>query len=54
MKRINGPFLMGHEYLAHALVELMQMRETPSRSTRVLHDAPEAFDGVEVVATMGR
>jgi hypothetical protein len=44
MKRINGPFLMGHEYLARALVELMQIRETPSRSNRVLHDAPEAFD----------
>jgi hypothetical protein len=44
MKRINGPLLMGQAYLARALLELMQIRETPSRSNRVLHDAPEAFD----------
>lgn len=35
---------MGQAYLARALLELMQIRETPSRSNRVLHDAPEAFD----------
>jgi hypothetical protein len=45
---------MGHEYLARALVELMQIRKTPSSPDRVLHHPPEAFDGIEVMATMGR
>ncbi len=54
VKRIHWTLLMGHEYLARALVELMQIGNTPSRSNAVLHHAPEAFDGVEVVATMGR
>ena len=45
---------MGHEYLARALVELRQIGKTPSRSNAVLPHAPEAFDGVEVVPTMGR
>jgi len=54
VKRIHRTLLMGHEYLARALVKLMQIGKTPSRSNAVLHHAPEAFDGVEVVATMGR
>ena len=54
MKRINGALLMGHEPLARALVELMQIRKTPSGADRVFHDAPEAFDGIEVMTTMGR
>ena len=45
---------MGHEYLARALVKLMQIGKTPSCSNAVLNHAPEAFDGVEVVPTMGR
>ena len=45
---------MGHEYLARALVELMQIGKIPSCSNAVLHHPPEAFDGVEVVTTMGR
>jgi len=45
---------MGHEHLARALVELMERRETPAGPDRVLHDAPEAFDGIEMMATMGR
>jgi hypothetical protein len=45
---------MGHEYLASAVVELMQIRKTPSGADRVLQHAPEAFNGVEVVPTMGR
>ena len=52
MKRINGSLLMGHEHLASAVVELMQIRKTPSGADRVLHHAPKAFDGVEVVPTM--
>jgi hypothetical protein len=35
---------MGHEHLARALVELMQIGTTPSGPDRVLHHAPEAFD----------
>ena len=53
VKRINGSLLMGHEHLAGALVELMQIAKTPSCANRVLHHPPEAFDGVEVVPTMG-
>jgi hypothetical protein len=45
---------MGHEHVSRALVELMQIRKTPSGTDRVLHHAPEAFDRVEVVPTMGR
>jgi hypothetical protein len=45
---------MGHESLAGALGELMQRRKTSSGAERVLHDAPEAFKGIEVMATMGR
>ena len=45
---------MGHAHLARAVVELLQIRKTPSGAHRVLHGAPEAFDGIEVMATMGR
>jgi hypothetical protein len=45
--------LMGHEYLACAPVKLMQIGKTPSRSNAVLQHAPEAFNGIEVVTTMG-
>ena len=54
VKRINGSLLMGHEYLARAAVELMQIRKTSSGPDRVLHHPPEAFDGVEMVPAMGR
>ena len=53
VKRIHGSLLMGHEDLARALVELMQIGKTPSGADRVLHHAPETFDGIEVMATMG-
>ena len=43
-----------YKYLARALVKLMQIGKTPSRADRVLHHAPEAFDRIEVVATVGR
>jgi len=45
---------MGHEYLACALGKLLQIGKTPSCSNAVLPHAPEAFDGVEVMTTMGR
>ena len=54
MKRINGSLLMGHEHVSRALVELMQIRKTPSGADGVLHDAPEAFDRIAVMPTMGR
>ena len=54
MKCINRSLLMGHEYVSRALVELLQIRKTPSGSDRILHHPPEAFNGVEVMATMGR
>ncbi len=54
VERIHGSLLMGHEHLACAVVELMQIRKTPSGANRVLHHAPKAFDGIEVVPTMSR
>src|SRR5262249_41001095 len=54
VKRINGSLLMVHEHVARALIELMQSRKTSSGTDHVLHHAPRAFDGVEVVPTMGR
>ena len=53
VKRINWTLLMGHEYVARALVELMQIGKTPSRANAVLHHPPEAFNGVEMVPTVG-
>jgi hypothetical protein len=54
VKLIDGALVMRHEYLASAVVELMQIRKTASGTNRVLQHAPEAFDGIEVMATMGR
>ena len=45
---------MGHEHLAGALVELMQILKTPARSNDLFHPPPEAFNGIEVMATVGR
>jgi hypothetical protein len=45
---------MRHEHTARALGELMEIGKTPSGADPVLHHAPKAFDGVEVVPTMGR
>jgi hypothetical protein len=54
VKRIYWSLLMGHEHLARALIELMQIGKTPSGPNRVLQHAPEAFDRIEMVATMSR
>jgi hypothetical protein len=51
---INRSLLMRHKHLTCALVELRQIGKTPSGSDRILHHPPEAFNGVEVMATMGR
>ena len=53
MKLIDGALLMRHKHLPCALVELLQIAKTPSGADGVLHHPPEAFDGVEVVPTMG-
>jgi hypothetical protein len=54
VKCIDGAFVMRHAYLARAVGELMQLRETSSGPHRVLPHAPEAFEGIAVMATMGR
>ena len=54
MKLIDGALLMCHEHLAGALVELRKIAKTASGADGVLHHSPKAFDGVEVVAAMGR
>ena len=53
VKRIDGSLVMGHQYLACALVEQMEIGKTPSRSHAVLHHAPEAFNGIAVGPTRG-
>ena len=45
---------MGHQHPPSTLVELQQIGKTASGPDGVLHDPPEAFDGVEVVPTMDR
>jgi hypothetical protein len=45
---------MGHEHLAGSLVKLMQNSEPTSRSNDFFHPSPEAFNGIKVVATVGR
>ena len=52
VKLINRSLLMRHEHLAGALVELSEMVKTSSRTNGVLHHAPEAFDGVEVMSAV--
>ena len=52
MKLIDGSFLMRHKYLAGALVELLKIAKTSPGADGILHDPPEAFDGVEMVATV--
>ena len=54
MKRINGLLLMGPEHPAGARVELMQIRKTPSGTDRILHDPPEAFNRMQMMAAMRR
>jgi hypothetical protein len=51
---IDGPFLMRHKHLAGTLVERREIAQTSSRANGILHHPPEAFDRVEMVATMGR
>ena len=54
MKRIYWLRLMSHEHSTRALVELLQIGTTPSSANPVLHHTPEAFNGIQVVTTVGR
>jgi hypothetical protein len=54
VKRIDWSRLMIREYSTCALVELMQIGKTPSGADPVLQHAPEAFNRIEVVTTVGR
>jgi hypothetical protein len=44
VKRVDGLLLLCHEHLASALVELVEIAQTPSRSDGVFHRPPKAFD----------
>src|SRR5215831_15200533 len=54
VKLIDWSCLMIREYSTRALIELMQIGKTPSGTDPVFHHAPEAFNRIEVVATMRR
>jgi len=45
---------MRHEHTACSLVELTESGKIPSSPDLILHHAPEAFNGIEVMSTMGR
>lgn len=51
VKRIDGSLVMVHQHAAHALIELLEVGETPSGPDPVLHHAPEAFNGIQMVST---
>ena len=53
MKLIDGSLVMCHKHLACALVEQREISKTSSGPDRILQHAPEAFNRVEVVPTMG-
>ena len=46
--------VLRHEHSARALIKLMQIGKTPAGTDPVLHHPPEAFNGIEVVTTVGR
>ena len=54
VKLVDRALLMGHEDLAHALIELMQIGKTPSGADPVLHHPPKTFNGIEVVSASSR
>jgi hypothetical protein len=53
VKRKYWSLVLPHEHSACALVELMQIGKTPSSANPVLHHPPEAFNGMQVVTTVG-
>jgi hypothetical protein len=54
VKFIDGALLMCHKHLAGARIELRERGQTSSCTNSILPHAPEAFDGVEVMATVSR
>ena len=54
VRHLDRAFLMRHEDAACALIELMQIGKAPSSADPVLQHAPEAFNGIQVVAATGR
>jgi hypothetical protein len=53
-KAIDGLLLVAQEHASSALIELREIIKTASRPNGVLHDAPEAFHGVEMMACTSR
>ena len=53
VKRIYWSLVLRHEHAARALVELLQIGKAPSGANPVLHHPPEAFNGIQVVTTVG-
>jgi hypothetical protein len=53
VKPIYWSLLMRHEHAARALIELLQIGKTSPSVDPVLQHAPEAFNGIEVVAATG-
>jgi len=54
VERRDGPFLRRDEPVAGTRGACREVAPTSSRAQGVLHHAPEACDGIEMVATMGR
>ena len=45
--------VLRHEHSTRALVELMQIGKAPSGTNSVLQHTPEAFNGIQVMTTVG-
>ena len=54
MKLIDGTLLTRHQHLAGSPVEVLEGAETAPHANRILHHPPEACDGGEVMAAVGR
>jgi hypothetical protein len=52
-KARDGLLLVRQEHTSCTLIELMQISKTSSSPNRILHDAPEALDGIEIMARPG-
>ena len=53
MKLKYWSLVMRPEHSPRALVELMQIGKAPSGTNPVLHHTPEAFNGIQMVTTVG-
>jgi hypothetical protein len=54
VKLIDWARLMIRAYATRALLELLQIGQTPAGTDPVFHHAPKAFNRIEMVATPGR